>query len=255
MKGQEYKDWVVDKSYNIDETKGLGISALKQFIFLTDTSNNIVISYDTLLNKLDTIAIGMKVCYMNQQQSKVIMPVYDRDSIFVYRGSPDYYKFSLPITLDKPTSFDGLSIRDFALVDQGNNRLVINNMNEYIVVGSQGSADGQFNFPTSVCLHSEKYFVLDSGNKRIQIFDKKGNFISFFGQDDNLMMPTGITSDRINLYVSDPEKNQILVYNGNGELQDSIKTIVNRPSDLYAYEDQLYVCNQEGHTITILRKK
>lgn len=254
-KGLEYNNWIIDKSYHIDGIDGTGICALNEFIFLSDTSQNIVISYDTLQNSLDTIAHELKVCYMNQKKSKVIMPVYDRDSVFVYRGDPNYYKFSLPITLNNPTSFDGLSIHDFALVDQSNDRFIINNKKEYITIGEKGDEDGQFDTPTSVCLHSNKYYVIDSGNKRIQIFDKLGNFISSFGENDDLLSPTGITSDRINLYISDTDKNQILIYNGNGELQDSIEQLVYYPSDVYSYKDKLYVSNKKEQTITVLKRK
>lgn len=255
IKGKEYNNWIVDKSYDFNSIDGIGICALDKYIYVSDTSHNIVISYDTLQNSLDTIADNLKVCYINQQMSKVIMPTYDRDSIFVYRGDPNYYKLSMPITLNNPTSFDGLSIHNYALVDQGNNRFVINNKKEYIPIGEKGDGDGQFDRPTSVCLHGNKYYIVDSGNRRIQSFDMLGNFISSFGKDDGLLTPTGITSDRINLYVSDADKNQILIYNGNGELQDSIEQIVNMPSDVYAYKDKLYICNQKGSTVTVLRRK
>jgi DNA-binding beta-propeller fold protein YncE len=48
--------------------------------------------------------------------------------------------------------------------------------------GLPGSADGQFNTPRGIYADSSnRLFVCDAGNNRIQIFDLSGNFLTKFG--------------------------------------------------------------------------
>src|SRR5262245_9461033 len=48
--------------------------------------------------------------------------------------------------------------------------------------GSQGTGDGQFNFPAGVAVNSAgQVYVADFGNHRIQKFDANGNFITQWG--------------------------------------------------------------------------
>ena len=253
--GQTEGNYTIVKSYKISDINPVGISVLDNKIFVTDTTQKIVLQYNIEHDVLDTIANDLQVCYINQRMSKIIMPVYNKDSVFVYRGDPNYYKFQLPIKLNNPTCFDGLNVNNFALVDQSNHRLIINKEGEFSIVGQYGSGEEQLDTPTAVCLHSNKYYVVDSGNKKIKIFDTTGKYLDNFGEEDDLISPTGISSDRINLYVADAGKNQVLVYNGLGMLQDSITQIVSQPSDVYAFNSLIYVCNKEGQTISIIKRK
>ena len=68
-------------------------------------------------------------------------------------------------------------------------------MEAFCSIGSHGIKQGQFNNPTDVAVDSiGNIFVTDSGNERIQKFDKNGNFVMTFGtfghndrQFDNLL--------------------------------------------------------------------
>ena len=42
--------------------------------------------------------------------------------------------------------------------------------------GSAGAGDGQFNVPISVAVHGNEIYVTDSGNKRVQVFERSGRF-------------------------------------------------------------------------------
>src|SRR5437870_1159520 len=68
------------------------------------------------------------------------------------------------------------------VVDQGRTRIVkFNPDGEVLAVwGSPGNADGQFNDPTSVAVDSitNKVYVADPRNKRIQVFDDNGKFVT-----------------------------------------------------------------------------
>jgi DNA-binding beta-propeller fold protein YncE len=68
------------------------------------------------------------------------------------------------------------------VVDQGHARIVKLSRDAQVleVWGSKGKGDGQFDDPTSVAvdLTSDKVFVADPDNSRIQVFDSNGKFLT-----------------------------------------------------------------------------
>ncbi len=47
--------------------------------------------------------------------------------------------------------------------------------------GQRGQGPGQFENPIGIAFSQNEIFVSDSGNNRIQVFDRDGNFIRQFG--------------------------------------------------------------------------
>jgi DNA-binding beta-propeller fold protein YncE len=253
--GQSYGNYTIIKSCKISNVNPVGIAALNEYVFITDTTRNLVLRYNTELNILDTIASDLKVCYVNQAASRIPLPLWDKDSLFVFRGDADFYKFQIPIELNNPTCFDGANVNNFALVDQSNHQVVINDKGQFLSVGQYGHNEEDFDTPTAVCLHANKYYVVDSGNKKIKVFDTTGRYLESFGDKDGLIYPTGISSDLIYLFVADSKKDQILVYDGFGTLRDSISQIVTQPSDVFVLKGLIYVCNHKDQTFSIIKKK
>ena len=60
--------------------------------------------------------------------------------------------------------------------------------------GTSGSNDGQFNRPGGIAVDNDKIYVVDTGNKRIQIFDLKGKYLATVGKGE-LTSPTDVTVD------------------------------------------------------------
>jgi RHS repeat-associated protein len=55
--------------------------------------------------------------------------------------------------------------------------------NQLRTIGSQGSGDGQFNFPSDVEVDDDGYvWVADARNDRVQVFNEAGDYISKFGE-------------------------------------------------------------------------
>ena len=48
--------------------------------------------------------------------------------------------------------------------------------------GRPGSGPGEFNEPIGIAIGGERIFVSDSGNDRLQVFDREGGFIDTFGR-------------------------------------------------------------------------
>ncbi|WP_299986705.1 IPT/TIG domain-containing protein [uncultured Pontibacter sp.] len=81
-------------------------------------------------------------------------------------------------------------------------------------IGTRGSGPGQFSYPNAIKVNSkEEIFVADSGNRRIQKFDKEGNFLQ--------EIPIGTGSISLdahdNLFALDVPNKRIIKYSPKGE--------------------------------------
>lgn len=88
-------------------------------------------------------------------------------------------------------------------------------------IGSPGSKNGQFKFPQSVVIDAkQRIWVADTGNNRIQVFDKEGKFLFKISGKENRLNPSllrGMVIDSLHrIFVSDAVNNRILVYDSKG---------------------------------------
>jgi DNA-binding beta-propeller fold protein YncE len=148
------------------------------------------------------------------------------------------------------------------VVDQGHNRIV-KFRPEWVVLsvwGSKGTGAGQFDDPTSVAVDpkTNKVYVADPKNHRIQVFDSDGRFLTKWAVPE-WGQPTGfedltIDSPRNRLYASSTHKNSVSVFDLNG------KTLVNLtpqppaklegPSALAVFSTKLYVLSLSGSRVS-----
>ena len=81
-----------------------------------------------------------------------------------------------------------------------------------------GEEPGEFRYPTQVLAAGGEIVVLDSGNYRIQILDVRGHFLKQFRVPD-VSNHSGLAMDGDgNIYVTDPQLNQLRVFSHIGEL-------------------------------------
>lgn len=82
-----------------------------------------------------------------------------------------------------------------------------------------GTGPGEFRYPTQVFAGGGELLVLDSGNSRVQIFDLRGHFQKEFPLADvGKRAGLAVDQDR-NIYVTDPELNQLQVFSQDGRLR------------------------------------
>lgn len=90
--------------------------------------------------------------------------------------------------------------------------------------GKRGTGDGEFNLPRDVTIAPDgRLYVVDSGNFRIQVFDREGRFLKAFGsigrQFGNFARPREIAVDgKGTVYVSDAAFGNMQIFNADGEL-------------------------------------
>jgi sugar lactone lactonase YvrE len=148
--------------------------------------------------------------------------------------------------------------------DQGRTRIVKFSPDGHVLSnwGSKGSADGQFNDPTSVAVDSTsgKVYVADPINKRIQVFDQNGKFLTKW-EIPEWARPAGfedlaIDSKAGRLYASSANMDAVLVFDLNGT---RIGTLAPKPPDRFGgpsalalANGKLYVLNMYGNSVSVI---
>ncbi len=150
------------------------------------------------------------------------------------------------------------------IVDQGRTRIVKFSPDGHVLSnwGSKGSADGQFNDPTSVAVDSTsgKVYVADPRNKRIQVFDANGKFLTKWvvaewgepaGFED-----LAIDSKAGRLYASSAHTDGVLIFDLNGTrvgaLTPKPPDRFGGPSALALANGKLYVLNMYGNSVSVI---
>ena len=128
--------------------------------------------------------------------------------------------------------------------------------------GSSGSGDGQLNDPTAVAIDptTNKVYVADPRNKRIQLLDSNGKFptkwpVPEWGQPAGFE-DLAIDSKAGRLYASSDHMETVLVFDLNGTRRGSLKPKppdkLEGPSALALANGKLYVLNMAGNHVTAI---
>ena len=90
-----------------------------------------------------------------------------------------------------------------------------------VVWGESGSDAGNLDGPIGIALAGEEVFVSDSGNQRIEVFDRNGKFLRAFGGEGDgpgeLDRPMHIDARDGKLYVAEYLNDRIQVFSLAGE--------------------------------------
>ena len=128
--------------------------------------------------------------------------------------------------------------------------------------GSSGNGDGQFNDHTSVAVDptTNKVYVADPRNSRIQVFDSNGKFLTKWSVPE-WGRPYGfedlaIDSKMGRLYASSANMDAVLVFDLNGTRIGSVAPKppdkLDGPSALVLVNRKLYVLNMAGSRVSVI---
>ena len=150
------------------------------------------------------------------------------------------------------------------IVDQGHNRIAKLSADGQVLAvwGSAGNGDGQLNDPTSVAVDpsTNKVYVADPMNKRIQIFDENGKFLTKWSVPE-WGQPVGfedliIDPHRGRLYASSTHLDAIVVFDLSGtrigSLTPKSPDKLEGPSAMTLTDTKLYVLNMAGNRISAI---
>jgi DNA-binding beta-propeller fold protein YncE len=150
------------------------------------------------------------------------------------------------------------------IVDQGHNRIAKLTADGQVLTvwGSAGKGDGQFNDPTSVAVDraTNKVYVADPINKRIQVFEEHGKFLTKWSVPE-WGQPVGfedliIDAHRGRLYASSTHLDAILVFDLSGtrigSLTPKAPDKLEGASAMALTDRKLYVLNMAGNRISVI---
>ena len=117
------------------------------------------------------------------------------------------------------------------VVDQGRTRIVKFSLDGQVLTtwGSKGNGEGQFDDPTSVAIDParNRVYVADPRNRRIQVFDSGGKFVSQWPvtewQQPNGFEDVTVDPSTGRLYASSAHADAVLVFDSNGARLASLK--------------------------------
>ena len=150
------------------------------------------------------------------------------------------------------------------VVDQGHDRIVKFSPDAQVLAswGSKGSGDGQFDDPTSVAVDptTGRVCVADPRNKRIQVFENNGKFVTKWSVRE-WGEPLGfedlvVDAHRGRLYASSAHMDTVLVIDLNGMRIGSLRPKppdkLEGPSALILKDRKLYVLNMAGNRVSVI---
>ena len=150
-----------------------------------------------------------------------------------------------------------VSIRDEHTIQKLNNKGDVTAQ-----FGSEGSADGQFRFPSGSAVDRQNnIYVADKGNHRIQKFNSKGKFLLTFGSEGagngQFNNPVAVAIDKQgNVYVADYYNHRIQKFRNDGKFLTSFGTVgsgagqFNCPESIVVdHQNNLYVADKYNHRI------
>lgn len=153
--------------------------------------------------------------------------------------------------LKKPTSIY-ITQEHIYVAESGKNRVIkFNHSGEIIsTIGGLGSGDYQFDTPIDVdATNGLKIYVSDSRNNRIQIFDKRFQYLTTLrryprARSSRPIKPTHIGLNNFNeLFFYDQDSNSIISVDDFGNKQDEfqIPTVIREVSDLQIVGKDIYI--------------
>jgi len=227
----------------------IGIAQLGEHLWISDGDHNQLVHIDKQGKVLGTHDGFERPMHLDAHGEQLYIPEYGKDQITIF--SPDEISaVAIQDSLDAPAGVDVYG-EEMAIADFYNHRVLYKNANAWISIGEKGKADGTFHYPTDVQITSDKIYVADAYNNRIQVFDKSGQHLLTFGAAEKMNAATGIFVSDQQVFVTDFENDRVLIYDLEGALQQTLNTGLEKPTDILLVDKELWIANYKGKDIRI----
>ncbi len=248
---QSSEEWIFEKEILLKHITPIGLVASNQHLWLSDVANNRIIKMDLKGKIIEEYPDFERPMHIALHQSKVYVPEYTTDTIKVIADG----KTKILSLGEKPDAPSGIAVSDkvIAIADFYNHRIIVQTSDNTITFGKEGHNPGELYYPTDVEIRSEKIYVADAYNNRVQVFDLTGNHLQIIGEKDDIQVATGIEIGLNQVFVTDFEGDRLLVYDLKGVLKQILKVGLDKPSDLIVLGRQLMVVNYGNSMLTVFK--
>jgi DNA-binding beta-propeller fold protein YncE len=260
--------------------KAMDVAVIGQFIYVTDTNNKRVQVFDQAGNPLfrfggEGEAPGkFKFPYgiAGDKNGNVYVADLYNSNISIFDSKGKFIKYFVDGKSKLLQSPGGLRIFNdrVYVTDIQKSKLFVFDMQGKKVqeIGQLGQKPGQFRAPNAVTLDRDgNIYVTDTGNQRVEMFDKTGKFKRIFngtdnGQGDSVFVnPRGIGVDsRGILYVVsnlthfiygfDKDGKKVFIFGGSGDANDQFSL----PNGLFIDEnDQVYITDTMNQRVAVYK--
>lgn len=169
--------------------------------------------------------------------------------------------------LNKP--MDAAVINQFIYVtDTNNKRVQVFDLggSPFFKFGKEGEGKGEFKFPYGIAGDKQgQIYVSDLYNGSISVFDNKGNFLKYFGEQDPkekiIQAPGSLRIQGDKLYVTDIQKSKVLVFDLEGKLLKEIGEMGQKEGQFRApnaltldKDENLYVVDTGNQRVQVFDK-
>ena len=182
----------------------------------------------------------------------VSIPEFETNRVAVKTGNDIMY---YPL-LERPDGVMGADITRSKVVvaDYNGHRIIYFGGGKNKTFGSQGSAHGQFSYPTDVQHYDGKIYVADNQNRRVEVFDAEGQHVQTIGEGVTIGQASGIFVSKEGVVLCDKGEGKIVIFDLEGNVLQEISEGFERPSDAYIFVNTLYVADEEGGFIGVLQR-
>jgi len=246
-------NWVLKKQITLEGISPVGLALDGENLWLADTDNNRLVKTDLDGNVLERIPNIQRPMHIDFTDGKLYITEYLTDTISYFREGKKWQS-RYDMQFDAPAGISAVGITE-AVADFYNHRIILKEGDKEIIIGKKGYGKGGLFYPTDVKLYQGKVYVADAYNNRMQVFDREGNSLLILGKKEKIKVATGIEVAGDHIFITDFERNRVLIYSLEGELKQILIESFDKPADVLVDGNLMYVANYGGGTISVIEKK
>lgn len=242
------------KTIPLDSTGIISVIPDGEHFWVSDSDNNRVIKVDEKGKVIKSFTDFERPMHLALVDGKLYVPEYSSDTITVLQGE-NRNVVHITDSLEAPAGVDIQGDR-IAIADFYNHRIVYQVGDKNKTFGKKGKGKGEFHYPTDVQFVGDLIYVADAYNNRIQVFDQEGKYLKMYGEHDKMNAATGLFVFQEYLIVTDFENSRVLTYDLNSsKLLQTITDHLDKPTDVFVKDNNLYIANYHGKNIVIFTWK